>query len=43
MVNVAPREGRVSRNILIRYRLMLVSVAPREGRVSRNIRGKLLI
>ena len=33
---VAPREGRVSRNIEIRGEAYSGAVAPREGRVSRN-------
>ena len=36
-VAVAPREGRVSRNMVIRTAAARVSVAPREGRVSRNL------
>ena len=33
---VAPREGRVSRNIYLRFHYCFSAVAPREGRVSRN-------
>ena len=33
---VAPREGRVSRNLNRGMRIEEVMVAPREGRVSRN-------
>ena len=33
---VAPREGRVSRNIFVWRHAVPLSVAPREGRVSRN-------
>ena len=33
---VAPREGRVSRNVIPKPFFPLVVVAPREGRVSRN-------
>ena len=35
--HVAPREGRVSRNILYATSCNLSDVAPREGRVSRNV------
>ena len=33
---VAPREGRVSRNVIGRVIKIKTEVAPREGRVSRN-------
>ena len=33
---VAPREGRVSRNFVMISKPGLLTVAPREGRVSRN-------
>ena len=33
---VAPREGRVSRNVTVLSTNLPISVAPREGRVSRN-------
>ena len=36
-MNVAPREGRVSRNVHIRREVVCAFVAPREGRVSRNL------
>ena len=35
---VAPREGRVSRNLVEMYAAYLYRVAPREGRVSRNLK-----
>ena len=35
-VEVAPREGRVSRNLEVPYKTINYRVAPREGRVSRN-------
>ena len=35
---VAPREGRVSRNLFNFIEIRLLRVAPREGRVSRNLR-----
>ena len=34
--NVAPREGRVSRNAVLELDTCIRLVAPREGRVSRN-------
>ena len=37
MISVAPREGRVSRNVKSSEQNDLSCVAPREGRVSRNI------
>ena len=36
-IAVAPREGRVSRNISVKSHLVKLEVAPREGRVSRNL------
>ena len=39
---VAPREGRVSRNLLRPSRGLCDIVAPREGRVSRNLMGQKL-
>ena len=38
LYEVAPREGRVSRNLPLDIKLMDILVAPREGRVSRNQR-----
>ena len=38
LIKVAPREGRVSRNVKQAAHDMIdIAVAPREGRVSRNI------
>lgn len=36
-IAVAPREGRVSRNVIVRLDGASFSVAPREERVSRNL------
>ncbi len=35
-IAVAPREGRVSRNIVNEKEAEMIRVAPREGRVSEN-------
>ena len=46
LINVAPREGRVSRNHCFRVKAQFCGlVAPREGRVSRNLdkQGNFLI
>ena len=43
MAKVAPREGRVSRNLRYPAWLPYSGVAPREGRVSRNRSGKPLL